>query len=156
MSNMGRRAGNRSALSCVLPTRVPKHTLHLCTPHYVLLLHIQTQSLHYMHIHYGRTITRAVNGGIAPPRLGFLPGADPEASMSGEFALRETPLHVLRFLLWIITQPMIHIHSSTSMRQTMGPLVTEIPQTHNPPPNYKSNMGPLVTEIPQTHNPPPN
>jgi hypothetical protein len=49
------------------------YTLQLCTLHYVLLLHIHTQSLHYMQIHDGRTIDRAVNGAIATPRLGFLP-----------------------------------------------------------------------------------
>jgi hypothetical protein len=47
-------------LGIALPIRVPKYTLHLCTPHSVLLLHIQTQSLHYMQIHDGRTIARAV------------------------------------------------------------------------------------------------
>jgi hypothetical protein len=36
--------------------------------------------------------------------------------MLGELALREVPLCALRFLLWIIIQPMIHIHSSVTMR----------------------------------------
>jgi len=62
-------------LSRALPTRVVHASP--CTLHYVLLLHIHTQSLHYMQIHGGRTIDRTVNGAIAMPRLGFLPRAVP-------------------------------------------------------------------------------
>jgi hypothetical protein len=46
---LDRRAGNNSTLSCVLPNRVPKYTLQLCTLHYVLLLHIHTYTVITLH-----------------------------------------------------------------------------------------------------------
>jgi len=42
-----------------------------------LLLHVHTQSLHYMQIHDDCTIAWAVNGAIAKPKLGFLHRAVP-------------------------------------------------------------------------------
>ena len=86
------------------------YTLHLCTLHYVLLLYIHTQSLHYTQIHDGRTIDRAVNGAIATPSSGSFLGWSLGEFTSGELALREVPLCAL------IVQPMIHIHLSVTMR----------------------------------------
>jgi hypothetical protein len=66
-------------LSCALPTRIPKYTLHLCTLHYVPFIArtYTVITLHYMQIHDDCTIARAINGAIATPKLRFLYRAVP-------------------------------------------------------------------------------
>jgi len=82
-------------LSCVLPTRVPKYMLQLCTLHYVLLLHIHS---HYITRKYMTAAPQLWLLMVPSQRRGsgsFL-GRSLGEFMSGEMALRER-FHFVHF-----------------------------------------------------------